>query len=237
MSVLYDSPSVTPARRLVKNEHSFYIGPMPRVSEEHLERRRQQILDAARRCFVRKGVHATSMQDIFGESSLSAGAVYRYFKSKNEIIEAITSQVISDLREYLTDQVNHDPLLPLDEIVLRMTRRILTLMENEGIVRLAPQAWALAMYDPDLHGYVKQNVTGLRSHWITYAGRCVEAGLLPPGTDTVSTGKALFGMLPGFLLQRLIVEDVEPEEIAAGVRALVRPSMLTPGAPSSGSLA
>ena len=57
---------------------------MPRVSDEHLAARRQQILDAARACFLRNGFHATSMQDVIGEAGLSVGAVYRYFKSKNE---------------------------------------------------------------------------------------------------------------------------------------------------------
>ncbi|WP_369028857.1 TetR/AcrR family transcriptional regulator, partial [Nocardia farcinica] len=64
---------------------------MPRVSEEHLERRRQQILVAAQRCFSRKGFYNTSMQDVFAESGLSAGAVYRYFKSKDELVAALAS--------------------------------------------------------------------------------------------------------------------------------------------------
>ena len=52
---------------------------MPKVSDAHRAARRRQILDAARRRFVRNGFHATSMQDIFAEAGLSAGAVYRYF--------------------------------------------------------------------------------------------------------------------------------------------------------------
>jgi AcrR family transcriptional regulator len=199
---------------------------MPRVSEEHLERRRQQILDAARRCFIRKGVHATSMQDIFAESDMSAGAVYRYFKSKNAIIESITGQVISGLHLHLATLVNHEPPLPLDEIILRMTRRISELAAGDGFVRLAPQAWALALYDAELRGYAQEGISGLRFYWTVYARRCVEQGLLPADTDTEATGKALFGLLPGFLLQMLILEDVEPEEIAAGVRALVKTSLL-----------
>jgi hypothetical protein len=47
---------------------------MPKVSKEHLERRRQQILEAATECFARQGLHGTSMQDIFDASGLSAGS-------------------------------------------------------------------------------------------------------------------------------------------------------------------
>ena len=67
---------------------------MPRVSDEYLEQRRRQILDAAQRCFARKGFHETSMQDVFRESGLSAGAVYRYFKSKNELVVSAGASVV-----------------------------------------------------------------------------------------------------------------------------------------------
>ena len=56
---------------------------------KHLAARRQQILDAALICFDRSGFHRSPMQDIFDQSGLSAGAVYRYFASKEDIIEAI----------------------------------------------------------------------------------------------------------------------------------------------------
>ncbi|GAA2458269.1 hypothetical protein GCM10010191_92690 [Actinomadura vinacea] len=200
------------------------------MSEEHLARRRQQILDAARACFIRRGVHETSMQDIFTESGLSAGAVYRYFKSKTEIIEAITTTVIGDLHLFLAELVNNDPILPLDEVVVRMARRTEAMAGPNGTIRLAPQAWSLAMYEPDLRRYVRENIANLREHWITYVRRCVEAGLMPPGTDAVAAGKALFGILPGFVLQRLITEDVDADELRAGVQAVCNAVMLNPGA-------
>lgn len=55
---------------------------MPKVSDAHLEARREQILDAAEACFSREGFHQTSMQDICREAELSPGAVYRHFSSK-----------------------------------------------------------------------------------------------------------------------------------------------------------
>src|SRR5690606_20597809 len=62
---------------------------MPKVMPEYLELRRQQILDAAAACFSRRGFHPTTMQDICKEAELSPGAVYRYFPSKESIIQAM----------------------------------------------------------------------------------------------------------------------------------------------------
>lgn len=65
---------------------------MPKVTEAHIEARKQQILEAAGCCFGRQGFHKTTMQDICAEASLSPGAVYRYFPSKEEIIEAMVAE-------------------------------------------------------------------------------------------------------------------------------------------------
>ena len=61
---------------------------MPKVSDRYLEERRQQILGAAVACFARQGFHRTTMKDIYSECGLSPGAVYDYFKSKDDIIVA-----------------------------------------------------------------------------------------------------------------------------------------------------
>ena len=61
----------------------------PKVSDEYLEERRQQILDAAVASFSRNGLHQTTIEDIRVEAKLSKGAVYHYFKTKEDIIDAI----------------------------------------------------------------------------------------------------------------------------------------------------
>src|SRR5262245_63469351 len=56
------------------------------------ERRDQQmhrIMDAAKVCFVRFGFQGASMHQICAEAGMSPGALYRYFPSKEAIIEAI----------------------------------------------------------------------------------------------------------------------------------------------------
>jgi AcrR family transcriptional regulator len=65
---------------------------MPKVDAGYLAARREQILDAALACFARKGFHETTIQDIASEAGLSHGALYRYFPSKDDIIEATSAR-------------------------------------------------------------------------------------------------------------------------------------------------
>lgn len=51
--------------------------------------RRNQILDAAQRCFKKQGFHKTALRDIAQEFGMSAGHIYNYFSNKEAIIEAL----------------------------------------------------------------------------------------------------------------------------------------------------
>ena len=75
---------------------------MPKVTQQHRDARREQILAAARRCFLSDGFHATSMQDLFAASGLSSGAVYSYFASKDDVIVAIAEENMRGVTEMIT---------------------------------------------------------------------------------------------------------------------------------------
>src|SRR5262245_13175314 len=140
--------------RLVKNECSFYNGVMPRVSSEHRAAQRQRILDAARRCFMREGFHATSMQDILKEAKLSAGGVYLYFKSKEEIVEAIAIDTLAFFTATLEELLARDNLPPLD-IVLGDALRILREHDREQpTFRVVVQVWGEVGRAPHLAAQV-----------------------------------------------------------------------------------
>ncbi len=65
------------------------------------EVRRQQILDAARRCFVDKGYFPTRIDDIAAIAGLSKGGIYFHFGSKKEIFEALVQQEYEESTEFL----------------------------------------------------------------------------------------------------------------------------------------
>jgi len=72
---------------------------MPKLKPETENARRQHILDAAERCFVRGGFHATTMHDICKEAAVSPGALYVYFDSKEALIAGLCERDRAELSE------------------------------------------------------------------------------------------------------------------------------------------
>jgi len=62
------------------------LAPARRMPEEE---RRAHILAAAERAFVRYGFHAATMSQVADEAAMSAGNLYRYFPSKEAIVEGL----------------------------------------------------------------------------------------------------------------------------------------------------
>ena len=79
--------------------------------EREKERRRLQILVAAKSVFVKKGFGRATMEDIAGEAELSAGTLYLYFKNKNELYASLTLRILQYLiirLEQLHRENEHD---------------------------------------------------------------------------------------------------------------------------------
>lgn len=65
------------------------------------EANRRAILDAARIVFARIGYDAANIRDIIRETSLASGTFYNYFKSKEEVFEAIANDSVKRFRPLL----------------------------------------------------------------------------------------------------------------------------------------
>lgn len=62
---------------------------------------RQAILDAARMVFARIGYEAANIRDIIRETELASGTFYNYFKSKEEVFEALADDSVKRFRPRL----------------------------------------------------------------------------------------------------------------------------------------
>ena len=68
---------------------------MPKVSAEHREKVRRRLLDAASAVIARDGHEGATTRAILDEADMSAGTLYNYFSSKEELFEALVEDVVS----------------------------------------------------------------------------------------------------------------------------------------------
>ncbi len=62
---------------------------MPKVSADHLQARRRQILDGARACFARHGYEGATVRILEEEIGLSRGAIFHHFPDKDALFLAL----------------------------------------------------------------------------------------------------------------------------------------------------
>jgi AcrR family transcriptional regulator len=77
---------------------------VPKVSEAHLEARREQILDGARRAFARHGYHGATVARLEEEIGLSRGAIFNYYRDKWSLFFELASRDQHELTTLLMEQ-------------------------------------------------------------------------------------------------------------------------------------
>jgi AcrR family transcriptional regulator len=71
--------------------------------EREKERRRQQIIVAAKRVFSEKGFSRATMEDIAQQAELSPGTLYLYFRNKDELYASLSLRIL----QYLNIRLDH----------------------------------------------------------------------------------------------------------------------------------
>src|SRR6516162_8826671 len=123
---------------------------MPKVSQQHRDARREQIMAAARRCFLRDGFHATSMQDLFAEAGLSSGAVYSYFTSKDDVIVAIAEENMRGVTEMIRAIATQRPVRPVGAVLADVIDILRAKDAQDGLGKLTVIVWSEALRNPAL---------------------------------------------------------------------------------------
>src|SRR5690606_17748714 len=70
---------------------------MPRVSQDHLDSRRRQILDGARSCFARFGYEGATVRRLEEATGLSRGAIFHHFRDKDALFLAVASEDAAEM--------------------------------------------------------------------------------------------------------------------------------------------
>jgi AcrR family transcriptional regulator len=195
---------------------------MPRLSDKTREQRRQHILTSAWRCFSRDGFHATSIDDVIAATGMSSSAVYRYFRSKEEIIRASAEIGVARVRDIYVALLERDPCptpaatlaLLVDELHARTDN------PDHDMTRVALQTWAEALRDPVLHEHARASYREAQADIIELAARWRDAGYIPADADTDAVAATLFSLMHGLIVMHHIVDDVGADTLLRGLSPL-----------------
>lgn len=194
---------------------------MPKVTEAHSAARRQQIIDAAYRCFARKGFHQTTMREIYEEASLSPGAIYHYFPSKDAIIQAsFEFDYERSLELFAAATASNDPLKALRELIDFFFRGLAGAAEL-GAGRVNVQGWGEALVNPPLAETLQRVLGQYLAALAELTRRAQARGQLDQALDPQTFGRILLSLYYGLELQKALDPGVDVPAYAAAVQALL----------------
>jgi AcrR family transcriptional regulator len=197
---------------------------MPRITDERREARRQQVLDAARACLQEHGLEAVSMEMIIARSGLSTGAVYGYFKGKDEIISAAVTDGTAAMAQLLIPILTNPEPPPLPELVGQLLATIAAFGQDkhDGIDRLlvSLHGWSHSQSDPQLKAVTRAAYRRQRELFADTVRRGQEAGTFDRRADPDGVAQLLQSVILGFVAQRALAGDADVQAHVGALAAL-----------------
>jgi len=193
---------------------------MPKVTHEYRDARRDQILSAARRCFLRDGFHATSMQDLFAEAGLSSGAVYSYFASKDDVITAIAEENLRDVVTMIHNVASSQPGRPVGTVLADIFDILQGKDSQDGLAGLAVLAWSEALRNPVLANRFADLFAQMRADLTEVVRSHQSGGNLPRNVPAESLAAVLISIVPGYILQLATLGSAAVDGVPAAAEAL-----------------
>jgi AcrR family transcriptional regulator len=207
---------------------------MPKVSAQYLEARKNEILDAAFACFRRRGFHQTTMQDICKEAQLSPGAVYRYFRSKEDIIQAAIDRSTAEWAGLISTFRSEAPN-PGDALDL-MAGYFFGRLREPGVMqetRLDIETWPECLRDERLRTGIARQFATLRALFVQTFREAQADGYVKEGPSPEHLFDFVTSVYQGLRLNMLFEpETVNPDAVAQTLVELMRGPKSNPDSPA-----
>ena len=180
--------------------------------------RRTQILDAAQTCFVEQGVHPTSVADICRRAGLSVGGLYRHFRSKQEIINALFER---------SDVMNDEVFVALREgrrSVEQTTAELLRRFAAQGaleVIRMSLVMQAEAMRDDSVKAALARQLDFVRASFSTALVDLQSRGDLPAHVDPDAVATILIALFEGLKTQLAFEPGAVSPNVSKALAALL----------------
>jgi TetR/AcrR family transcriptional regulator, transcriptional repressor of aconitase len=158
------------------------------------------------------------MQDLFAEAGLSAGAVYSYFASKDDVIAAIAEQNMRSVTDMINVVAAERPGQPVGAVLADVMEILRGQDEQDGLSKLTVIVWSEAVRNPSLAARFTALLTQLHASLAEVIQQT--RGSLPGDVSADVLAVTLLSLVPGYLLQLALRGPAAVDGVPDAVRAL-----------------
>lgn len=181
---------------------------MRRPDPDLQRRRNEEIVAAATACFLEKGFHKTSVQDIAERAGLSMGLLYRYFPSKESIIEAAAKAAGREARAHI------ECFAKATDVVAgfgELARELLQTAAVPGYQALLAEIHAESFRSAALRRLEQADVASVQEALAGALSRHQQAGRLAAAVDVSALAVVLLAALEGLATTTDLLAGSSPE--------------------------
>lgn len=179
---------------------------MSRTPSQPLAVRRRRVMEAAAAALVEQGYHEVKLEDIARRAGLSKGALYLYFKDKEDIFAAVLSDVVDRIEDRLRAVPRKEPpLKALSNMALALLDCVDT--HTDFLIQFSRET-------PNLCGekagkVLQDRFTRVMAHIADRIQRCVRAGDLKRHDRSLGS-LFFFSLLRMLVLQKIVRKTSAP---------------------------
>lgn len=175
----------------------------PKLSEMEKEQRRQQIIEAAKRVFIRKGYEKSTLKDIVEEAEMSRGWIYLYYTNKIEIFLAMLDQLDEQMAEELSAlQTRHSSVLGALREFIHNTKAAVA-SARESLYPAIYEFFITNWRDPKLSGFFETRYERIHSLFESLLQRGIDSGEFRSDAPISLIAKRFMSAIDGILIHVL----------------------------------
>ncbi len=173
------------------------------------EDRKEEIFEAALKCFNKNGYHKTSIDDIADEIGISKGGIYYHFKSKKNLFMELYKSRVNRYFDKVTTSI-HEKLTATEQIRYLLKRSEEVFHDHIDVLRFLLEFVTMGSRDAE----IRREVTNTYQNRVETFRRIIQEGIdkgFLKEQDAENASRVLYFLSMGFFLTCFTVDlDFDP---------------------------
>ena len=193
----------------------------PKVPKAYLDARRQEIIEAAMECILEKGFHSMTMQDIYDVTKLSPGAVYNYFKGKEDIVAAATEIA----RQRNIEAISMATVEDVDDTLRNIGQTVSSWWKQMDVSKIASLDYDLyseASRNPRIAELLRKNLDAVFTRLANIIKQGQDDGVINRELNPMAITQALFSLVDGVKILKLLYPEMDIDSYMSVYDSMIR---------------